>query len=513
MPPQKLCFIWTLTATGKYKSLCCWYNAINKNISNTRFQCRSFFIRASNILEYYGLLPLIALYADGPELNTGTGVPVSTNSLDPDTDGDLFVDSYELLYGLDPFTSNSVTDDTDGDGLSDFLEQIYGTNPLEADSDGDGVDDATEILVDSTDPLDDSDFIEFTPTEILQATTEECEDEKKTIDLSLTIGDHSGSASERYIMNVGGVQHQSTQFGQLLTSVYPFKKGTYKITVEHRDSNLENPDYDYTAAINWDTSNPDFEVTIDDPQGLLGVRNGNDVDLAAGKTATMKIKLLTSDCNYDTCAECRADSQCLWDVNSKVCSLDCRPTRVRGRPRFNYSPPPESCPCEKCKEWARKEREERMQMDWVDNLPRCPCFTSISSLLGIEWLSVQVPEAGVDWDVDWNCNPNVDCSNAHPGASGCLRANAFSGPYGQQCCYRNVGGVGQHIPTGEGAGTPDKEAGGLFNWYDHMVQDYWTYKNCCPDCEIADVCLEYIGGTDSNGNEILGARQDTRDCI
>jgi len=84
----------------------------------------------------------------------------------PDTDGDLIPDCYEIQYGLsetnpldaqffndsDGLTNleeynantNPNIDDTDGDGVNDKIEVRLGFNPLYGDTDNDGIDDLAE---------------------------------------------------------------------------------------------------------------------------------------------------------------------------------------------------------------------------------------------------------------------------------------------------------------------------------------------------------------------------------
>lgn len=59
-----------------------------------------------------------------------------------DKDGDGMTDAKELEIG-----TSDLEFDTDGDGLSDVIEiEIWKTNPTEADSDGDGFADGYEVL-------------------------------------------------------------------------------------------------------------------------------------------------------------------------------------------------------------------------------------------------------------------------------------------------------------------------------------------------------------------------------
>jgi hypothetical protein len=445
----------------------------------------------SNIMEYYGADLMSGLYADINGTNTPAtrrlqgGPPISgTDPNNPDTDGDLLGDGFELLYGFDPLIANVVIlDDTDGDGLTDFDESRQMTNPNNADTDGDGVSDNDEVNQGSN-PNNDKDT-----------------EEVKTIDLSLSIGDHSGSHSERYSMTVGPVQHAAPSFGVVNKAIYPFKEGEYTVRVRHRDSNLDSPDYDYTALIDWNGLDvdgdgvDDFEITITDIQGILGIHYESSFDFAAGKSATLQILALGEPCDYPTCAACNAnheDEECEWNQDSKSCK------EFSGLLAF-FKDDLEDCACEKCKAWAAKEQDT----SWIDQLPQCPCTVEpVTDFLGNDWLEVTGDDS---WSNDFACNPNNDCGY-HEGAHGCLRT---SGPDDtrQQCCY---GSDRNYIPQGsKAAGTPDRNDGLI----DHIYADVVTYDNCCIDCEIPQVCELYIGGFEPDGSPIQGSRSDSRGCL
>ena len=100
----------------------------------------------------------------------------------PGTDFDLLTDAFEWLYGFDPAVVNDITFDSDGDGLSDFEEQKYSTDPFSADTDSDDALDKSEVR-NGSNPLSNK---ENTAT-------------IKTLPITLSVGDHSGSSSEHYV--------------------------------------------------------------------------------------------------------------------------------------------------------------------------------------------------------------------------------------------------------------------------------------------------------------------------
>jgi len=471
----------------------------------------------TNIIEYYGLR-IGDMYVDiAHGGHPHVSVPdwpyqFPSSATDPysvDTDGDLLTDTYELLYGMDARKPNDIFADTDGEGLTDFQEQISRTNPFRNDTDGDSVNDFKEVQ-DATNPIDDSDFLlEVVPQGNLRRRLQP----SQTIPITLIVGDHSGSHSERYVIRVGSVEHAATQFGVVSSGTYNFRAGSYPVSVHHIDSKLSSPDYDYTAQITWPKTQEfeHFEVSIDDPEILLGrVDYSSSIDRTLGKRATLRIKRGHQDCHYETCVECNTNTTCQWNRGT------CEVYDSILLPRDTA----DDCACKKCEIWAKEEQMRGLQ--WIDDLPQCPCrvrkdtmsstAVSINELSfggGVTRSSTSIePDSKTDvvWDNDLNCNPNTDCSAYHPGAYGCLRAPAFRGPHGQQCCYASGG---EYIPAGtKAAGTPDYQQGVWNNVYDHYKADVEPFQWCCDECEVNSMCDLYIGADTSSP----GVRADIRGC-
>ena len=289
---------------------------------------------ASNIMEYYGL-DMSSLFVDTRKSSSAAPIihhglqdgPWPSAGTDPtlaDTNGDLFNDGYQLAYDL---LEGDVTEDTDGDGLTDFQEFRYSTNPFSSDTDSDGVSDWEEIEQGS-DPLDPNDSL---PSDV------------GSIDLSLSIGDPSGSHSERYTMMVGIIQHAAPYFGVVNTDVYSFPPGVYSINIRHRDSTLGTPDFDYYGGITWPPT-LDFDVSIQDPEGLLGTHSESTSDFTIGKTATLTI---------------------IYTGGGGGCSGQQQDGSVRRRAQ--------TCPAFPCSSYTSCAAclEERTRCDWVVNLKRC----------------------------------------------------------------------------------------------------------------------------------------------
>ena len=216
---------------------------------------------------------------DGDGLNDDA--ELLTYGTDPenwDTDGDLISDGLEANYGFDPVNGDDLHTDNDSDGMTTYDELIYGTNPSIADTDGDGVNDGDEVAQGS-DPNDNNDGGIAPPPEEL-------------VEVTLTVGDHSGSHSERYNMIVGPITHQAPDFGVVVSRTYKFRRGqSYPIQIVHMGSNLGTPDYDYTALAA--PVNSGDAVIVADEENILGQHDESSYFYANGKTAVLQIPQVT----------------------------------------------------------------------------------------------------------------------------------------------------------------------------------------------------------------------------
>lgn len=162
-----------------------------------------------------------------------------------DTDGDTLSDGIELAWGTDPLIPQNMESDDDGDGLTLGDEYRHGTNPTSTDSDGDGTNDGAEVSQGSS-PTNDSDDGEPPST-------------NDVVQLTLTVGDHSSSASEIYEMVLSGERtHRlhSGGHGNMASNTVTVKNGeSYAVTLSHVGTSPQQllnhgaPDYDYTANI------------------------------------------------------------------------------------------------------------------------------------------------------------------------------------------------------------------------------------------------------------------------
>lgn len=438
----------------------------------------------SNIIEYYGnALPSIFLSRNtstlGRKLFLIPIIPSGMNPLKPDTDGDLLTDAFEWKVGTDSTEADDINEDLDGDGLTLFEEQKYGTSPFSVDTDGDGHSDYEEINHGSN-PLNDLSI----PGTVAQDTT-------STVGVTLTVGDQSGSHSERYNLIVGHIVHQAPEFGVVSTATYQFSKGVYEVEIVHRDSVLSTPDFDYTAHIVPDP-NSDLVVSVLDPEGILGVHYESSPFFADGKKAVLRVECQPGDkCCVSTCDECNRQDDCEWERDTK----SCHEYSFFGD---GFKDSVDDCPCNRCEAWAT---QELLDISWIQTLPQCPCSVVVHTK------SLEALDDGtVEWTDDLNCHPGKNCGKFHPEAAGCIRASGSTRPHGQQCCYDSGGALLSH--GSRSAGTPDKQAGTVSNWFDHLVHDVWPFNECCLHCEVESYCQKYIGTKEGD----QGARSDPREC-
>ncbi|MHA1398638.1 MAG: hypothetical protein ACTSSF_13180, partial [Candidatus Heimdallarchaeaceae archaeon] len=83
--------------------------------------------------------------SDGDYLDDLTESFYQTNSSKEDTDGDEFLDGWEVQVGLNPLVDDA-RQDKDGDGLTNYEEaKIYHTSLFTADTDNDGLLDGWEV--------------------------------------------------------------------------------------------------------------------------------------------------------------------------------------------------------------------------------------------------------------------------------------------------------------------------------------------------------------------------------
>ena len=216
-----------------------------------------------------------------------------TNPRQPDTDGDGMNDAWELAHGFNPKLNNNLAGpanqnpnaDPDGDGLTNAEEEQLGTNPNNVDTDGDGVNDGDEDDQGSSpnDPNDNQ------------------PPPNGTVPATFTFGDHSGSHSEKYRVQLsplegdaGGVRFRTNRhYGQTQEGTFRLPKGSkYKVELIHIGTNpryrgTPRPDYDYTLELD-DTANC---LVVDDPDGIMGVNWDSDPFYAEGKDATLYVPL------------------------------------------------------------------------------------------------------------------------------------------------------------------------------------------------------------------------------
>ena len=218
-----------------------------------------------------------------------------------DTDRDLLSDGWEVEWGLDPLDDDEdgngwvdTADDFDGDGMDNLTESIFNTDPYSDDTDGDGVSDAEEAA-NGSDPTDDSDG-GIPPADDMKGK------------FRLTVGDHSGSHSERWALEVGKIKHVSRKYGEVDHGDYWYKLGRdYRIQLHHvgtKPSHTGGADYDWTAAISptpEEESVPQYFITY--PEGnefeFLGQHDPSEENPSKGEWGTLHLPIVDLDVDSD----------------------------------------------------------------------------------------------------------------------------------------------------------------------------------------------------------------------
>ena len=250
---------------------------------------------------------------DGDGLLDGKEIWHGTDPLMADTDGDLIPDGWEVANGSNPLVAAPaafLNSDWDGDGLSFVDEYRFCTDPVRADTDGDGVPDGVEVGVV---PRTSVSGLQFQTSASASAGVgmsspvdpSDGGDPSRCVTVPLTVGDPSGSHSERWVMHVSEIpsgkpvaRHFDLAFGTPGTASYPLVKGKeYQFKLQWIGTNLETPDYDWQAKICNSTAEGFLEadldtglVFVDDPERLLtDETHGDDLNAAFGRTGVIDV--------------------------------------------------------------------------------------------------------------------------------------------------------------------------------------------------------------------------------
>lgn len=224
-----------------------------------------------------------------------------TNPRQHDSDLDGMNDAWELAFGINPRLNNAKAGlanhkpdaDPDGDGLTNQEESEIGTNPNNVDTDGDGINDDVEEDQGS-DPNDPNDS---------QAPP------NGTMPVNVTFGDHSGSHSEKYRVQLTPLEgdtyglrfRTNRKYGEVQTDTFRLPKGAkYKVELLHVSTNpryrdTPRPDFDYTLEFFTNSSDEDSALINEDTQGVLGVHDESSTFFANGKEATLYTAVMTSE--------------------------------------------------------------------------------------------------------------------------------------------------------------------------------------------------------------------------
>ncbi len=163
----------------------------------------------------------------------------NTRIANPDTDGDLIPDGWEILHGTNPLDSADASNDLDNDGLPNIFEYQCNSNPTVADTDNDGTEDGAEANgPDGNIATDDGSF----PNDASDQGTRPASEEMIT--LKLGVGDRSSSHSENYALHVYQIQQDGTE-----KRIHTLESGGYGYYAEETRSFLKK--YSYTFQIDW----------------------------------------------------------------------------------------------------------------------------------------------------------------------------------------------------------------------------------------------------------------------
>jgi hypothetical protein len=109
--------------------------------------------------------------------------------------------------------------------------------------------------------------------------------------IAVSVGDHSPSNSELWLMNLGPIRHKAAGVGVVTPGVYTLPRGSYDVSIEWLDG---DGDYDYTATVEI----VDACGIVSDPDELFGVwmdDNDNHQDRTIGKQAQLRLPKVDLD--------------------------------------------------------------------------------------------------------------------------------------------------------------------------------------------------------------------------
>lgn len=158
----------------------------------------------------------------------------------PDTDGDLIPDGWELNVSMNPLSNGDANLDPDQDGATNLQEYRHNTNPNVSNTDGDSKTDGEEIngpdgnpdTDDGSDPTYPGDNGVRPPDDQL-------------VFFKLGVGDRSASHSEDYVLNV----FRYTESTALETRVFTLRSGGFG---EYKElTRAFRKDHLYTFQIQW----------------------------------------------------------------------------------------------------------------------------------------------------------------------------------------------------------------------------------------------------------------------